>query len=226
MWTLLGVLVIVLGFALGLNTIATVVVAGITTGLIGGMDFDKVMSVLGKAFIDNRSMSIFIITLPLIGLLERYGLRERAAYLISQIKSATMGRITALYLWIRTIAAVFSVRLGGHAQFIRPLILPMSMGAAKVRYGEMKEEDMESVKGLNAAVENFGNFFGQNGFAAASGVLLIVATLKEQKVIVEAIDVATWSLIMAGAIMVIGTLYFLYWDRRLDQHYPTTDTKK
>jgi uncharacterized membrane protein len=219
MWTLIGVLVIVVGFALKMNTIAIVVVAGIVTGLIGGIDFDKLMGILGKAFVDNRAMSIFIITLPVIGLLERFGLRERAAYLISQIKAATMGRITSLYLVIRTLAAVFSIRLGGHAQFIRPLILPMSLGAAKTRYGEMEEQDVEDVKGLNAAVENFGNFFGQNGFAAASGVLLIVGTLKEQKIVVEALDIAKASILMAVLIMVIGTLYYLYWDRRLDQKY-------
>lgn len=216
---LIGVLIIVLGFGFKLNTIATVVVAGIATGLVAGIPFDKLMETLGKAFVDNRYMSIFIVTLPVIGLLERYGLRERSAYLISQIKAATMGRITSLYLVIRTIAAVFSVRLGGHAQFIRPLILPMSLGAAKQRYGEMEGKDVEAVKGLNAAVENFGNFFGQNGFAAAGGVLLIVGTLKEQKIIVEALDVAKASILMAVVIMVLGTLYFLLWDRKLDKKY-------
>ena len=216
---LIGVLIIVVGFILRLDTIAIVVLAGIVTGLVAGIDFNSVMELLGKAFIDNRYMSIFIITLPVIGLLERYGLRERAAYLISQIKSATMGRITSLYLLIRTVAAMFSVRLGGHAQFIRPLILPMAMGAAKTRYNEIKEEDAEAIKGLEAAVENFGNFFGQNAFPAAGGVLLIVGMLSEQNITVEALDIAKASVLMAVLIMVIGTLYFLLWDRKLDKKY-------
>jgi len=221
MISLIGVLIIVLGFVFRMNTIAVVVVAGVVTGLVAGLPFDKVMDILGKAFIDNRYMSIFLITLPVIGLLERFGLRERAAYLIGQIKSATMGRITALYLIIRTVAAMLSMRLGGHAQFIRPLILPMAMGAAETRYGKdkMEEKDVEAVKGLAAAVENFGNFFGQNAFAASGGVLLIVGTLKEQKIIVEALDIAKTSVLIAVLIMIIGSLYFLYWDRRLDQKY-------
>ena len=216
---LIGVLIIVLGFGFKLNTIATVVVAGIATGLVTGIPLDELMDTLGKAFVDNRYMSIFIITLPVIGLLERYGLRERAAYLISQIKAATMGRITSLYLVIRTLAAVFSVRLGGHAQFIRPLILPMSLGAARTALRRDGREGCGSRQRPEAAVENFGNFFGQNGFAAAGGVLLIVGTLKEQTPSVEALDIAKASILMAVVIMVLGTLYFLLWDRKLDKKY-------
>lgn len=122
---LIGILIIVIGFILKLDTIAVVVFAGIITGLVSGMSFNEIMTTLGKAFVTNRYMSIFIISLPVIGLLERYGLRERAAYLIGKIKSATVGRLTSLYLIIRTLAAMFGLRIGGHVQFIRPLILKL-----------------------------------------------------------------------------------------------------
>ncbi|KAJ51310.1 putative membrane protein [Clostridium tetanomorphum] len=216
---LIGILIILIGFIIKLDTIAVVVLAGIATGLVSGMSFNDVMTTLGKAFVENRYMSIFIISLPVIGLLERYGLRERAAYLISKLKSATVGRLTSLYLVIRTVAAMFGIRIGGHVQFIRPLILPMAMGAGKNRYGKMDKEDVETVKGLEGAVENYGNFFGQNFFVASGGVLLIVGVMKEQGYIVEAVDIAKASLPIALIIMVIGSIQFLYYDKKFDKKY-------
>jgi uncharacterized membrane protein len=216
---LIGILIIIVGFILRLDTIAVVVGAGIVTGLVSGLSFDQIMVTLGKAFVDNRSMSLFIISLPVIGLLERYGLRERAAYLIGKLKSATFGRLTSLYLVIRTFAAMFSIRLGGHVQFIRPLILPMAQGAAEAKYGEIEEEDKEKIKGLEAAVENYGNFFGQNFFVASGGVLLIVGVMKGLNYTVEALDIAKASLPIALIIMVVGTIQFLYVDKKLDKKY-------
>jgi uncharacterized membrane protein len=216
---LIGILIIIVGFILRLDTIAVVVGAGIVTGLVSGLSFDQIMVTLGKAFVDNRSMSLFIISLPVIGLLERYGLRERAAYLIGKLKSATFGRLTSLYLVIRTFAAMFSIRLGGHVQFIRPLILPMAQGAAEAKYGEIEEEDKEKIKGLEAAVENYGNFFGQNFFVASGGVLLIVGVMKGLNYTVEALDIAKASLPIALIIMVVGTIQFLYVDKKFDKKY-------
>lgn len=216
---LIGILIIIIGFILKMDTIAVVVVAGIVTGLVSGMPFNEIVTILGKAFVENRYMSIFIISLPVIGVLERYGLRERAAFLIGKIKSATFGKLTASYLVIRTFAAMFSIRIGGHVQFIRPLILPMSKGAAENRYGAIDEEDEETIKGLNAAVENYGNFFGQNFFVASGGVLLIVGVLKELNYNVDALDIAKASLPIAIIIMVVGAIQFLYYDRKLDKKY-------
>lgn len=219
MFKLIGILIVVIGFIVKLDTIAVVVCAGIATGLAAGMSFNEIMGILGNAFVTNRYMSIFMISLPVIGLLERYGLRERAAYLIGKIKSATMGRLTMLYLALRTLAAMFSLRVGGHVQFIRPLILPMAQGAATNRYGEMKKEDIETIKGLEGAVENYGNFFGQNFFVAAGGVLLIVGVMKEQGYVVEAIDVAKASLPIALIIIIVGSVQCLYFDRKFDKKY-------
>lgn len=216
---LIGILIIIVGFILKLDTIAVVVGAGIATGLVAGLSFNEIMVILGKAFVNNRLMSIFIISLPIIGLLERYGLRERAAYLIGRLKSATFGRLTALYMIIRTLAAMFSLRIGGHVQFIRPLILPMAQGAAETKYGEIEDEDKEAIKGLTAAVENYGNFFGQNFFVAAGGVLLIVGVLKELKYNVDALSVAKASLPVAIIAIVLATIQFLYYDKKFDKKY-------
>jgi len=222
---LVGILIIIIGFILKLDTLAVVVTAGIVTGMVAGIPFNKIVETLGKAFVENRYMSLFIISLPVIGILERYGLRERAAYIISQIKTATVGKLTSLYLIVRTLAAMFSLRLGGHVQFIRPLILPMAEGAARNRYGEIDDEDCEAIKGIEAAVENYGNFFGQNCFVAAGGVLLIVGVLKELKYTVEAIDIAKASIPIALIIMIVGTIQFLYFDRKFDKKYNVKSIK-
>jgi len=216
---LIGILIIIIGFMVKLDTIAVVVTAGIATGLVAGLSFNEIMVILGKAFVNNRLMSIFIISLPVIGVLERYGLRERAAYLIGKLKSATFGRLTSLYLVIRTLAAMFSLRIGGHVQFIRPLILPMAQGAAEANHGEIDEKDKEAIKGLTAAVENYGNFYGQNFFVASGGVLLVVGVLKELKYNVDALTVAKASLPVALIIIVIGTIQFLYYDMKFEKKY-------
>ncbi len=205
---LIGILIIVIGFAFRFNTIAVVTLAGLITGLLSGLGWHELLDVFGSAFIKNRYMTIFVLTLPAIGILEKYGLRERASDLMKKLKAATAGRIISLYLILRDLTAMFGLRLGGHVQFVRPLVLPMANGADRSRYGELDEEQEEDIKGLSAASENFGNFFGQNVFPAAGGVLLIAGTLGELGYEVDVFAIAKYSLIMAFAIMIVGSLRF------------------
>lgn len=175
---LVGVLIVVLGFIFKLDTIAVVIVAGIVTGLVSNMDFGEVLSILGNAFVSTRYMTLLLLTLATIGILERNGLRERASKCILKLKGATCGKVLSLYVIIRTIAGALSLRLGGHVQFIRPLVYPMAKGAAE-KEGKLTEKLDEELKGLANSMENYGNFFGQNIFVASSGILLILGTLKE-----------------------------------------------
>ena len=194
---LIGVLIIVIGFMLKLDTIAVVLVAGLATGLVAGMGFVEILEVLGGAFVSTRYMTLLLLTLALVGILERNGLRERAEMCISKLKGATCGKVLSIYVVIRTIAAILSLRIGGHVQFIRPLVYPMAKGAAE-KEGKLSVELDEELKGHVNAVENYGNFYGQNGFIAGAGVLLIVGTLKELGISnIEAYSVAKASLIMA-----------------------------
>lgn len=163
---LIGIVIIVLGFALKFDVLATVLLAGLVTGIVAGMDIPHILSILGESFVSNRLMSIFLIIFPVIAIIERYGLKERAAYLIGKIKNASAGKVLAIYMLVRTAASAFNVRIGGHVQFVRPLILPMSEAAAKVsKQSDLSENEVEELKGHAAAVENFGNFFAQNCFA-------------------------------------------------------------
>ena len=175
---LIGVVIIVLGFALKLDVLAVVLVAGIVTGLVSGLDFFHIMEIIGTSFVNNRLMSIFLIMFPVIAIIERFGMKERAAYLIGKIKDASAGKVLSLWIVIRSLASAMNIRIGGHVQFIRPLILPMTAAAAEASKGcRLTEKEDEKVKGLSAASENYGNFFAQNCFPAASGVVLIQSGL-------------------------------------------------
>lgn len=47
---LIGVLIVIVGFILKLDTLAVVVVAGLATGLVAGMSPMKILETLGTAF--------------------------------------------------------------------------------------------------------------------------------------------------------------------------------
>ena len=202
---LIGIVIIVLGFALKFDVLATVLLAGLVTGIVAGMDIPHILSILGESFVSNRLMSIFLIIFPVIAIIERYGLKERAAYLIGKIKNASAGKVLAIYMLVRTAASAFNVRIGGQVQFVRPLILPMSEAAAKVsKQRDLREHEVEELKGHAAAVENFGNFFAQNCFAAASGVVLIQGTLSMYK------EVTLPSIAMASIPVMVITVAFTF----------------
>lgn len=218
---LVGILVVVAGFILKFDTMATVVAAGLVTGLVAGMSPMEILTTLGDAFLSNRTATLFVLTLAAIGLCERNGLKDKAVDLVRMMKSATAGRVLALWQVIRTMASAFSLRIGGHPQFIRPLINPMAQGAAVARFGKIAPEDEDKIKGLAAATENYGNFFAQNCFMGSSGTLLIVSTLNEQGYQVDALQIAGQAVPIAVISVVVGVLCGLLFDAAMKRRYGT-----
>ena len=213
---LIGIAIIVIGFALKLDVLAVVLLAGVATGLAAKIEFFEILKIMGEAFVNNSLMSIFFISFPVIALLERYGLRERSASLISGLKNATAGKILGLYMIIRSIAAALSIRIGGHIQFIRPLIFPMSEAAAESSKGDnLSDEENEKLKGLSAAVENYANFFSQNIFVGASGLLLIQGTLKEAGHPVSLEQLAFYSIPVGIIAIIAAIVQVTLYDRRI-----------
>lgn len=153
---LVGIVIVIIGFALKFDTLATVVVAGIVTGLVGGMSIMDILSTLGAAFLTNRTATLFILTLPVIGICERMGLRDKAVDFIRGIKSATTGRLLSIWQVIRTIASAFSLRIGGHPQFIRPLINPMAQACAIAKYGDIDEKLKMKLRGWQQEQKTMG----------------------------------------------------------------------
>ena len=177
-WPLLGILLVVLGFALRMNPMLVVTGSAIVTGLLGGMDLVKVISTFGKAFNDNRIIAIVWIVLPVIGLLERFGLQQQSARVIRSIKAATVGRLLLLYMLVRQATAAMGLTtVAGQAQTVRPLVAPMALAAAEQQHGEVDEPTAETVKAYSAATDNVGLFFGEDIFIAIGSIVLIQQTL-------------------------------------------------
>lgn len=216
---LIGILVVILGFVFKVETLFTVLVAGIATGLVAGMDIMDILNTLGQSFVDNRAVSLFIMTLPVIGILERYGLKQRAVYLIQKLGKLTTGGVFSIYMIIRQIAGALSIRISGHPQFVRPLVEPMAQAAAKSKYKNVDVKDEEAIKALSAASENYGNFYGQNLFSGSSGVLLIASTLTGFGYAVSELDIAKASIIMAVIAFLISALQNCLFDKKLNRKY-------
>jgi uncharacterized membrane protein len=213
---LLGILIVVAGFALRLNPLLVVCVAAIATGLIGGKSLLAIISAFGKAYNDNRFVTIIYILLPVIGLLERYGLQQRARILIGRVKGATTGRLLIFYLLFRQITASLGLTsVAGPAQTVRPLVGPMAEAAAERQNPELDEAERERVKAYAAATDNVGLFFGEDIFIAIGSILLMVGFLEQNGIRLEPLQLSKWAIPTAILAFLIHATRLLLLDRRL-----------
>jgi uncharacterized membrane protein len=220
-FVLLGILIVVAGFALKLNPMLVVTVAAIATGLIAGMDLAEVISTFGKAFNDNRIIAIVWIVLPVIGLLERFGLQQRAAAVITGMKNATTGKLLLLYLLYRQVTAAVGLHsTAGHAQTVRPLVAPMALAAAEKQHGELDEKTAERVKSFSAATDNVGMFFGEDIFFAIGSIVLIQQTLATYGYNLAPLELAVWAIPTAIFAFLIHGTRLLMLDRQLGRRRP------
>lgn len=207
MSVLFGVLVVVVGFALRLNALLVVVVTGVVTGLLGGLDLDEIVSAFGAGFVENRYITLFVITLPVIGLLERYGLQEQARRAIAASRSASAARVLALYLFARmATSALGLISIAGHPQTVRPLVAPMALAAAEKRHGALARRTRDRIKAFAASADNVGLFFGEDLFIAIGAILLMVGFFEQNGIKLEPLRVALWGVPTAlCALFVHGT---------------------
>ncbi|MCL1039465.1 DUF969 domain-containing protein [Shewanella submarina] len=216
-WPLIGVVIITLGLAFKLNTLLVILTAGVVTGLVADISPMQILSILGESFTNNRYMSLFILVLPMIGVLERFGLRERAEQLIGSIKNASAARVLMTYLLLRKVTNAMGLNLGGHPSMIRPLVAPMAEAAAEKGRQPLAEDESQKVKALSAASENFGNFFSQLLFIGTGGLLLIKGVLDDNGFPVQLEDMYIWALPTAIGSVIIFGLFAWRADRRLKQ---------
>lgn len=241
-WLKLGGIVIVLvGLALRLRTTLVVVTAALVTGIVAGLPLfsnegmfqglpyltappedgvvqEGIINMLGRAFTEYRLMTLFIITLPAIGLAERYGLQEQSAALIRRIRAATVGRLQIAYQLFRVLTGVLGLRVNGHAAFVRPLIFPMSVGAAEATMqaegvDDLPEEKVERIKAANSAAENYGNFYGQNLSPVQAGVLLVVGVMGGLGYPVSVGMVVLYAIPIAAISVALAAIQFSLLDR-------------
>ncbi|MDG6078835.1 DUF969 domain-containing protein [Erythrobacter litoralis] len=215
-WPLAGIGIVVAGFALRFNPLLVVVVAAIATGLLAGLEPVPVIEALGAAFNDNRYISVTWIILPVIGLLERYGLQQRARGLIESMRGATMGRLLTIYLGFRQITAALGMKdIGGHPQAVRPLVAPMAEAAALKTHGDLPEAEREKVLAMSAATDNVGLFFGEDIFFAIASILLIQGVMESAGYPLAPLELSVWAIPTAICAFIIHGLRIQALDRRL-----------
>lgn len=216
MLPLLGIGIVILGFALRVNPLLVVATAAIATGLAAGHSLLQVVGELGKAFVASRSVAVVWLALPVIGLLEHYGLKERARELIAGVQVATAGRLLIAYLALRQLASALGlVSLGGHPQMVRPVLAPMAESAAEREHGPLSDRTRNFIRAHAAGVDNIGLFFGEDVFIAIGSILLIRSFLEQNGIRVEPIDLAHWAIPTAVAAFIIHGARLLLLDRRI-----------
>jgi uncharacterized membrane protein len=190
--------------------------AALTTGLLAGLDLVEVIGKLGKAFNDARIIIIPWVVLPVIGILERYGLQQRARAVITGFRAATAGRLLIVYLLYRQIISAIGLHsTAGHPQTVRPLVAPMAVAAAE-RQSELSEETREKVKAYAAATDNVGLFFGEDIFLAIGSIFLIKQVLEVYGINLQPLELALWAIPTAIAAFIIHSSRLLLLDRSLD----------
>ena len=143
---LLGILIVVIGFVLKLDSILIIMIAAIVTALVAGMDPVTFLETLGSSFVANRSMCVFVMVMVVTGTLERNGLKQAAANLMMKFKNASAGVVLAIYGVFRLVFAAFNVSFGGVAGFVRPIVMPMATAAAKKNGKKISEKYEENCR--------------------------------------------------------------------------------
>ena len=238
MLVLLGIAVVVLGFVARINPLVVILAAAIATGVMAavgpGMDARALLtaaidtiSQFGEAFNDNRYFHITWLVLPIIGLLERAGLQERARDLVTRVRAATAGRLMLIYLVVRqTTSALGLTSLGGHPQMVRPLIAPMAEGAAEKNLGPLTDKARFRIRGMAAATDNIGLFFGEDIFIAIGSIVLIVGFLEQAGVRVEALHVSLWAIPTAVVALLVHGARLMMFDRQIRRDMAAPDAVK
>ncbi len=230
MLILLGVAVIVVGFAIRLNPLLVVLLAAMTSGWFAHPHLSplQVLAAIGKAYNDNRFVSTAYLVLPLIGVLERAGLRERAAAIVARLRGVSVGRLLISYMALRQVTtAVGLVSIAGHAQTIRPLVAPMAEAAAEsrngVRDGPPGVKTRYAIRAMASATDNVAVFFSEDIFVAIGSVLLMVGFLTSAKIVMDPIHLSVWAIPSAVCAFVIHSVRLLLFDRRLAKDAPAQE---
>ncbi|MBS0380961.1 MAG: DUF969 domain-containing protein [Proteobacteria bacterium] len=224
---LLGVAVVVIGFALRFNPVPVVVAAGIASGLAAGKSIGEILALLGQSFVSERALLLFVLTLPAIGVLERAGLREHARNWISTLRGLTLSRLLIAYLGLRQILSMLGLtNVAGQAQTVRPLLAPMAEAAAEQRGQPLSRDERNDVRAFSAATDNIGLFFGEDVFIALGAVLLIQGFYSQHGIELEPLHIALWALPTAIAAFVIHAVRTVLFGRRLarGRGKPATET--
>lgn len=229
LWPLIGIAIISLGFLLRFNPVLVVVSSGVITGLAAHMSLADILEKLGSGFLSTRNLAlILLLPLVVIGLLERHGLKERSQDWISNIRSATAGRLLIIYLFARQMTAALGLTsLGGHPQMVRPLLAPMAEGAAESKHGLLPDTVRYRLRAMAAATDNVGVFFGEDIFVAFGAIMFMHNVIQQASgITLEPLHIALWGIPTAICAFVIHSWRLYRFDLSLAATTHATDKEK
>ncbi|WP_432069683.1 DUF969 domain-containing protein [Streptomyces sp. AA1529] len=190
----------------------------------------EILRTFGESFASSRSVTIFAITLPVIGLLERNGLQQQARTLIGKLgTNLTTGRFLTLYLLLRQLTAAVGLQtIAGPAQSVRPMIAPMAEAATERRNGgrPLPEKVREKVRSHSAGTDTVGLFFGEDCFLAIGSILLITGLVNSTyDTHLEPLHLALWAIPSAACAFLIHGGRLLRLDRALERELVTANAQ-
>ncbi len=212
---LLGIVIVIVGFVMKMDSILIIMAAAIVTALVSGIDLVTLLETLGSSFVSNRSMCTFVIVFLVTGTLERNGLKQAASDLMTKFKNATAGVVIGIYGVFRLFFAAFNISFGGAAGFIRPIVMPMASAAVERDGKPIDPDHLEQLKGMAAGMDNVAWFFGQVLFVGTSGMLLVQSTLADLGYQVELLDLMMVQIPVAITAVAVAIVYYYLKDRQL-----------
>ena len=212
---LLGIVIVIVGFVMKMDSILIIMAAAIVTALVSGIDLVTLLETLGSSFVSNRSMCTFVIVFLVTGTLERNGLKQAASDLMTKFKNATAGVVIGIYGVFRLFFAAFNISFGGAAGFIRPIVMPMASAAVERDGKPIDPDHLEQLKGMAAGMDNVAWFFGQVLFVGTSGMLLVQSTLADLGYQVELLDLMMVQIPVAITAVAVAIVYYYLKDCQL-----------
>ena len=125
---------------------------------------------------------------------------------------------------MRLVFAAFNVSFGGVAGFVRPIIMPMAVGAVEASGHKPTDEYVEQLKGMASGMENVAWFFGQVLFVGTSGAILVKTTLAPLGYDVDLLRLAIIEIPVALIAVGVTAVYYIIKDNHLRRRYCGGDT--
>jgi uncharacterized membrane protein len=92
----------------------------------------------------------------------------------------------------------------------------MAEGAAEIEAGRTLPDAVRyRIRGMSAATDNIGLFFGEDIFIAIGSIILMVGFLEQAGIIVEPLQLSVWAIPTAIAAFLIHGARLLMFDREI-----------
>jgi uncharacterized membrane protein len=190
-----AIALLIVGFVLRVHPPLVVIASALVAGALSQRAFLDILALIGSSFRSSRTLMVLVLALPLIALIEHEGLREWLKQRFAGRAGLTLKRVLLGYFSIRQLTAALGLTsVGGQAQSVRPLLVPLAEVANENQSGALVASARQKLRAFAAATDNVALFFGEDIFLAFGAILLIQSTLASHGIIVEPQHLAWWSI--------------------------------